>query len=253
MLAEERRLQLIEWSRTEGRVDALEASAKLNVAVETIRRDLEILQRRGVVRRVHGGAIAVERYNSEATVPERKSSNTDAKSRIAKAAAKFVPEAGCVFVDGGTTTEELAPYLLNKPNLLVVTNNIMLASLIGESSTQVILLGGEIRRTSLSTTGQLAVEELNNFHAQVAFLGVNGISDEAGMTTADIEEAVVKRAMIANAAERVLLADHSKFGTSFAAKFAAFADIDRLVTDLDTPEDFLNTFNQSDCDVVLAL
>lgn len=250
MLAEERRIQLTEWSQAEGRVDALDASLRLNVAVETVRRDLEILQRRGVVRRVHGGAIPVERFHAEATVPERKGSNADAKAKIAQTAAQFIPDNGCVFVDGGSTTENLWSYLVNKPNLLVVTNNIMLASLIGESSTQVILLGGEIRRTSLSTTGQLAVEELNNFHAQVAFLGVNGISAEAGMTTADIEEAVVKRAMIANAAERVLLADHSKFGHAFAAKFAAPADIDRLVTDLDIPEDFLNTLH--DCDVVLA-
>lgn len=250
MLAEERRLQLTEWSKVEGKVDVLEASGRLSVAVETVRRDLEILQRRGVLRRVHGGAIPVERFAAEATVPERKSSNAEAKAKIAQAAAKFVPETGCIFVDGGSTTEQLWPYLQNKPNLLLVTNNIILTSLIGESSTKVILLGGEVRPTSLSTTGQLAVDELNHFHAQVAFLGVNGISEEAGMTTADLEEAVVKRAMIANAAERVLLADKSKFGSAFAAKFASFAEIDRLVTDLENPEDFLNT--SLDCDVVLA-
>jgi DeoR family fructose operon transcriptional repressor len=175
-----------------------------------------------------------------------------AKQQIARAAAAYIPESGCIFVDGGSTTENLWTSLINKPGLLVVTNSIPLTALIGESSTKVVLLGGDVRPTSLSTTGTLAVEELNNFHAQVAFLGVNGISDEAGMTTADIGEAVVKRAMIANAGERVLLADNSKFGSSFTAKFATASEIDRLVTDLGTPEDFLNTFRQSDCDVVLA-
>lgn len=252
MLAEERRLQLLAWSSQEGRLDALEASSRLNVAVETIRRDLEILQRRGVLRRVHGGAIPVERFDKEANISERKVRNADAKSKIAKHAAKFLPESGCVFVDGGSTTEKMWNELRDRPNLLVVTNSITLAALIGESSTQVILLGGEVRSTSLSTTGNLAVEELQNFHAQVAFIGVNGISDEAGMTTAHIGEAAVKRAMIANAAERVLLADHSKFGSAFTAKFATAQDFDRLVTDSETSEDFLSTFRTAECDVVLA-
>ncbi|MEN9752935.1 MAG: hypothetical protein RL670_626, partial [Actinomycetota bacterium] len=89
-------------------------------------------------------------------------------------------------------------------------------------------------------------------HAQVAFIGVNGVSDEAGMTTAHIGEAAVKRAMIANAAERILLADHSKFGNSFTAKFASAADFDRLITDGATKEDFLSTFRTIECDVVQA-
>ncbi len=220
MLAEERRLQLVAWSKTEGRLDALEASNRLNVAVETIRRDLDVLQRRGVVKRVHGGAIPIERFTKEANRAERKVSNSTAKAKIAQTAATYIPESGCIFIDGGSTTELLWAYLRDKPNLLVATNSITLTALIGESSTKVILLGGEVRATSLSTTGILAVDELENFHAQVAFIGLNGISDEAGMTTADLGEAAVKRAMIANAAERILLADHSKFGGSFAAKFA---------------------------------
>ena len=252
MLAEERRMQLAAWSQAEGRVDAVDASNRLKVAVETVRRDLDILQRRGVVRRVHGGAIPSERFNKEANVSERKGRNARAKEKIAHSAAKFIPESGCIFVDGGSTTENLWSHLINKPNLLVVTNNIPLASLIGESNTKMILLGGEVRPQSLSTTGNLAVEELNKFHAQVAFIGVNGISEEAGLTTADIGEAVVKRVMIANAGERILLADNSKFGSSFAAKFATVGDFDRLVTDAETPEDFLNTFRNSECDVVLA-
>jgi DeoR family fructose operon transcriptional repressor len=252
MLAEERRLQLVVWSKTEGRLDALEASNRLNVAVETIRRDLDVLQRRGVVKRVHGGAIPIERFSKEANRAERKVSNSRAKALIAEAASAFIPENGCIFVDGGSTTELLWTYLRDKPSLLVVTNSITLASLIGESATQVILLGGEVRATSLSTTGNLAVDELQNFHAQVAFIGVNGISDEAGLTTADIGEAAVKRAMIANAAERILLADHSKFGNSFTAKFATPRDFDHVVSDSDTPKDFLSTFRDSECEVVLA-
>ena len=137
MLAEERRIQLAEWSRVEGRIDAISAAERLDVAVETVRRDLEVLQRRGVVRRVHGGAISTERLAREFDFNERKQSNPGPKKEIAKVAAKFIPAAGCVFVDGGSTTEYLAEALKNKPDLLVVTASLTLAAQIARTGTPV--------------------------------------------------------------------------------------------------------------------
>ena len=102
MLAEERRIQLLEWSQREGRIDAMDAATRLNVAIETVRRDLDTLQRRGLLRRVHGGAIALGRMPHESNWAERQSSSTEAKKRIAELAAQYLPDAGAVFVDGGT-------------------------------------------------------------------------------------------------------------------------------------------------------
>jgi DeoR family fructose operon transcriptional repressor len=252
MLAEERRMQLAEWSRTEGRIDAISAATRLDVAVETVRRDLELLQRRGIVRRVHGGAISTERFDREFDFNERERSNPDAKELIAKVAAKFIPAAGCIFIDGGSTTGYLAEYLKNKPDLLVVTTSLILAAQIARTGTPVNMLGGRIRGTSLSAVGSMASSGISQFHAQVSFLGTNGISLEAGFTTADQDEALVKRMMIANSTERILLADNSKFGATYPAVFANLDEIDRVVTDMSAPQEYLDAFAQAETEAVLA-
>ena len=245
-------MQLTEWSRIEGRIDAITAAARLDVAVETVRRDLEILQRRGVVRRVHGGAISTQRLAKEFDFNERQQLNTEAKINIAKVASKFIPSVGCVFVDGGSTTEYLAEALKNKPELLVVTPSLTLAAQIARTGTPVSMLGGRVRGTSLSAVGQTASDELSSYHAQVAFLGTNGISLDAGFTTADQDEALVKRRMIANATETILLADGSKFGSAYPAVFAQFDEIDRIVTDITAPQEYLDAFSSFETEAVLV-
>jgi len=252
MLAEERRMQLAEWSRIEGRIDAISAAKRLDVAVETVRRDLEVLQKRGLLRRVHGGAISTERLAKEFNFSERKQINPSTKSEIAKMAAKFIPLAGCIFVDGGSTTEYLAGALENKPDLLVVTASLTLAAQIARTGTPVSMLGGRVRGTSLSSVGQTAAKELANYHAQVAFLGANGVSLDAGFTTADQDEAMVKRLMIANSTETVLLADNSKFGAAYPAVFARFNEIDRIVTDMNAPQEYLDAFLAAETEAVLV-
>jgi DeoR family fructose operon transcriptional repressor len=252
MLAEERRLLIVGWTRDEGRLDASEAAAKLNVATETVRRDLDVLQRRGILRRVHGGAIAMERFAHEYTIPERQGLNPEAKRLIAETAAQYVPDEGCIFVDGGTTTEFLAPALRNRPDLIVVTNSVMLASRIADSSTRTYMLPGRIRPTTLSAVSTRTVEDVSRINAVVAFVGINGISPELKLTAFDTDEAAVKKVMMSNAAERILLADNSKFGSTYPATFGAPEDFDRLVTDLGTPTSYIEKFTHRGVEVVVA-
>ena len=252
MLAEERRMQLVEWSKLDGRIDALAAAGKLNVAVETVRRDLDVLQRRGLLRRVHGGAIAASRFSHEFTFPERKGRNPEQKQRIAQIAAEYLPEEGCIFVDGGTTTEFLGEALRNRPQLMVVTNSLSLASRIGESSTPLFFLSGRIRSTTLSAVGSKTVDDLKSYRAQIAFLGANGIDMDSGFATVDPDEAAVKRMMIQNASETIVLADNSKFGASYSALFASFDEIDRVVTDVDADRAYVDKLSDNGIEVVLA-
>lgn len=252
MLAEERRLQLVDWARNEGRIDASAAARKLRVATETVRRDLDVLDRRGVLRRVHGGAIALERFTHEYTLPERENLNPDAKIRIADGAAQFIPSKGCIFVDGGTTTEQLAQHLVGMPELLVVTNNIRLASRIGDSGTKVYVLGGEIRPATLSTVGTRAAEDLDDWNAAVAFIGANGLTPDLRITAYDADEASVKKVMMRNAQERILLVDHSKFRSSYPANFAHASDLDRVVCDFETDSAVVDALKAQGVEVSLA-
>ncbi|MEY4714429.1 MAG: hypothetical protein RIQ37_759 [Actinomycetota bacterium] len=252
MLAEERRLKLLEWTQADGRVDANRAAAELDVAVETVRRDLDLLQRRGVLRRVHGGAIANDRFGHEFTIPERLGRNPDKKQAVAQVAASFLPEEGCIFVDGGTTTEFLAPFLRDKPKLIVVTNNITLASKLADSSTQTVILGGRIRPATLSSVGAKTVSEVGNYNALVSFIGANGASFEGGIASFDTDEAEVKRAMMQRSSERILLLDSGKFGPVYPARFADFSDFDRVVTNLDADQNYVDKFSSVGVEVALA-
>ena len=252
MLAEERRLKLIEWTRADGKLDANRAAEKLDVAVETVRRDLDLLQRRGALRRVHGGAIANERFGHEFTMSERLGLNPDKKRLVAKLAASYIPEEGCIFVDGGSTTECLAPYLRDKPKLIVVTNNITLASKLADSSTQTVILGGRIRPATHSSVGAKTASEVADYNASLAFIGTNGASLDGGITAFDTDESQVKKIMMQQANERILLADSGKFGIAYPAKFANFGDFDRVVTNVDIEQEYLDRFSSVGVDVALA-
>ena len=250
MLAEERRLTLLEWTLTEGRVDAAEAAKRLDVAVETIRRDLDALQRKGSLRRVHGGAIAATLQNRELNMPERRMKNTDKKFRIAEFAATFLPNEGSVFVDGGTTAGLLLGALKLKKNLIVITNNVELAAQLGEAENEVYLVGGRIRKTTLTTLGSRAVEEFSNYRASISFLGANGFSPTSGFTTTDPDEAAVKKVMIANSLERIVLADSTKMGAVYATAFANTDVIDKLITDDGIAKSAIDAFVAAGVDVV---
>lgn len=252
VLAEERRIQLIQWSKVEGRIDANDAAARLNVAIETVRRDLDLLQKSGVVRRVHGGAIAVDRSPHETNLRERRLTNIDAKRRIASVAASQIPKEGAIFVDGGTTTEMLAEHLVDRPNLLVITNSIPLGNLVAESSTPVHLLSGRLRSTTLSALGSRTLADIETFKTQIVFLGANGISVKAGVTTSDPEEAAVKQAMMRNSQESVVLVDSTKVDAIFPSVFSDGKDLDRIITDIDASQELVDGYINKGVEVVLA-
>ena len=252
MLTEERRIAIVEKAKKDGRVDVVTAAQEFSVAVETIRRDLEVLQRRGLMRRVHGGAIALDRFSREYSVAERRFLNFESKQKIAEIASHYIPDSGSIYLDAGTSTECLSPYLRDKKDLTVITNSLTLASQIADSTTQVILLSGRIRPVTLSAVGELALTAMENFHADIAFLGTNGVDTEIGFTTPDPDEAAVKRKMIANSKETIMIADSSKFGKSCASRFARITDVDRIVTDLGVDNKVIAKIETEGVEVVFA-
>ncbi|KQS68560.1 DeoR/GlpR family DNA-binding transcription regulator [Modestobacter sp. Leaf380] len=232
MYAEERQEHILRAARSAGRVEVTELAAELDVAPETIRKDLTALERVGVVRRVHGGAIPVERLGFEPAVAARDVVLTAEKERIAKAAIAELPEDGAVLIDAGTTTARLADLMPTDRELTIVTNALPLAcKLAAFPNLNVLLLGGRVRSRTLASVDAWALSALAGVYVDVALLATNGVSVERGLTTPDPAEAAIKTAMIAAARRVVLLADHSKVGHDHFAHFGDLESVDLLITD----------------------
>ncbi|CAN5285764.1 DeoR/GlpR family DNA-binding transcription regulator [soil metagenome] len=233
MYAPERHQQILDTARAQGRVDVAGLARDLSVTPETVRRDLTALERRGVLRRVHGGAIPVDRLGSEPGVADRAVHAATEKERIARAALDELPDGGSIILDAGTTTVRLAELLPSDRELTVVTHSIPVASiLVSRPNISLHLLGGIVRDRTLAAVGDWTRAQIAEVFADVAFMGTNGISVERGLTTPDLAEASVKRALIDAARRTVVLADHSKFGREDFARVAALSDIDTVITDV---------------------
>lgn len=232
MYAEERQQEILRQAREAGRVDVVTLAEELRVTTETIRRDLTALERAGALRRVHGGAIPVERLGFEPELAARDEVMTAEKERIAKAALAELPEDGSVIIDAGTTTGRLVRILPADRELTVVVNSPPLATVLAtRPNLHVIMLGGRVRGRTLATVDDWALEPLARLHVDVAFMATNGCGVAAGLTTPDPAEAAIKRAMIGAAERSVLLADHTKFTGTYLASFATLSEIDVLITD----------------------
>jgi len=232
VFAEERHQEIVRRARDHGRVDVATLSAELDVTPETVRRDLTALERAGLLRRVHGGAIAIERFGAEPAIAARETVLTAEKARIGKAALDELPADGAIVIDAGTTTRQLVELLPTDVELTVVVNSPPLATILARyANVTVMMLGGRVRGRTLAAVGDWGITALSTIHVDVAFMATNGISVERGLTTPDPAEAAVKRAMIAAARRTVLLADHTKIGDVHFAAFATLSDIDVVITD----------------------
>ncbi|MFS0699439.1 DeoR/GlpR family DNA-binding transcription regulator [Cellulomonas sp. 179-A 4D5 NHS] len=232
MYATERQQEILAWARRDGRAEVKDLADALDVTPETVRRDLTALERRGLLRRVHGGAIPVERLGIEPAVADRESRMAGQKERIAKAALDELPDGGSIILDAGTTTIRLAEMLPAERELTVVTHSLPVAMLLAARPHITLhLLGGTVRGRTLAAVGPWAESAMADVYADVAFLGTNGITTERGLTTPDLVEARVKRALVAAARRTVVLTDHTKFGRVDFAQVAPLSAVDTLITD----------------------
>jgi DeoR family fructose operon transcriptional repressor len=232
MYAEERQQHILDRARAAGRVDVNALAEALDVTPETVRRDLTILERHGVLRRVHGGAIPVERLGFEPDVEIRAERYVAEKERIAKAARPHLPGEGTVLIDAGTTTMRLAEQLPHDHELTIVTNSLAIATLVARRpNLSLYLLGGRVRGRTLAAVGGWVTDALQDVFVDVAFIGTNGLSAERGLTTPDQSEAAAKRAMIKSARRAVVLTDHTKIGVDHFSRFADLSEIAAIITD----------------------
>ena len=234
MLAVQRQMRIVdEVARTGGaRISML--TRLLGVSDMTIRRDIDALARRGLVRRVHGGAAAGQGSSDEPGFGAKVSRERQAKEAIGAAAAALVQPGTAIAVTAGTTTHALAVRLAAIPDLTVVTNSLWVAEALyarGERSGQTVVLTGGVRTPSDALVGPVAVQAVRGLHVDLVMMGVHGMDPLAGFTTPNIMEAEMNRAMAAAARRLVVLADHTKWGVVGLSGIAALADADVVVSD----------------------
>lgn len=254
MYGEERRQAIVLRARAAGRVEVTALAEEYGVATETIRRDLDALERDGLLRRVHGGAIPAERLVPfEAELTARGSTMVAEKARIAKAALEFLPADGAIFVEGGSTPAEFAAALPRDRRLTVVTNGLPTAmALAALPNLTVLTVGGRVRGVTLTEVDDWALRSLADLRVDVAFVGTNGLAAGHGLTTPDPSEAAVKRAALAVGSQTVLLADHSKIGAVSVVRYGALSDVDVLVTDDAVDPAVVDEFSATGLRVVTA-
>ncbi|MBC9715971.1 DeoR/GlpR transcriptional regulator [Streptomyces sp. TRM66268-LWL] len=244
LLAEQRRALILDEVRRRGGVRVNELTRKLGVSDMTVRRDLDALARQGVLEKVHGGAVPVVEASTHEPGFEAKSGlELSAKEDIARSAAELVAPGSAIALSGGTTTFALAHRLLDVPDLTVVTNSVRVADVFhsaqrsggsGQGAATVVLTGG-VRTPSDSLVGPVADQAIGTLHFDLLFLGVHGISAEAGLSTPNLAEAETNRRLVQSARRVVVVADHTKWGTVGLSSFAQLDQVDTWVTDAGLP------------------
>jgi DeoR family fructose operon transcriptional repressor len=228
----ERRQMLLEHARKTGRVDVAQMSRELGLAPETIRRDLKDLERQGLLRRVYGGAVAVERLSFESALSVRSTRHQAQKNRIAAAAATFVKAAESVYIDEGFLPMLVGEHMPADRPITVVTPSLATAkALVDRPDITVLIVGGRVRAKTLGTVDHWAVAMLETLVLDLAFIGGNGISLERGVTVPDSAVAAIKSAAMRVSRRRILIADSSKYGVDSFVRFARMQDFERFITD----------------------
>ncbi|HHL0959344.1 DeoR/GlpR family DNA-binding transcription regulator [Serratia marcescens] len=221
MLTSQRKKIILEKLAQDGQVLAKHLSEMFGLSEDTVRRDLRELDAEGLLQRVHGGALPVS--SAIASFAERNHLESGAKRAIAKAAAALIAPGQVVIIDGGTTSAELVRQLPANLNATIVTHSPSVAvGLVDHPTVEVILIGGRLYKHSIVSVGAAAVEAMSHIRADIYFMGVTGVHPTAGLSTGDLEEAYIKRALAARAAETVVLASAAKLN---AASQYAIGDI----------------------------
>jgi DeoR/GlpR family transcriptional regulator of sugar metabolism len=234
VLARQRQAVILEDVRRTGGVRVSELVDRLGVSDMTIRRDLEVLARRGLIEKVYGGATAlVGRSTDEPGFEAKSVRQLPQKEAIAAVAAGLIRPGTAIGLSAGTTTWMLARVLDDVPDLTVVTNSIKVADMLqrGERADRTVVLTGGVRTPSEALVGPVAVQALRTLHLDMVFLGVHGIAPGPGFTTPNLNESETNRALVEAGGRLVVLADHTKWGTVGISTIAALDDADVLITD----------------------
>lgn len=234
-------------------VEVLDLCNSLGVSAVTIRKDLKLLEEKGLLFRTHGGASLKNPYANDRSVIEKEKISIVEKSEIAQLAASLILDNDSILIASGTTVQALAKAIDPEKVLMVVTSSLNITMELNKHKNMKILqLGGFVRQNSFSVTGDYATQILENMSCSKLFIGVDGIDLEYGLTTSNLEEASLNQKMMASANKLIVLADSSKFGKRSFAKICALDKVDMLITDRGISPQMLRKLEESGVSVKIA-
>ena len=243
MLTTQRKQHILKLLKRDGQIIAKDLSLELELSEDTIRRDLRELAQEGLLQRVHGGALPAS--PAIADFAARESIATVAKIAIGRAAADMIQPGNVVIVDGGTTAVQLVRHLAANLEATIVTHSPTIAvELARHPRIEVVLIGGKLFKHSVVAVGAAAIEAIARIRADLYFMGATGIHSELGLSTGDLEEAHVKRALIASAAETIVLASSEKLNAASKYVIAPINQISGLITEKSVSSSILAQFRK---------
>lgn len=249
----ERHKYILGMLQKEGYVKVLDLAKQLNVTVVTIRKDLKILEEKGMLYRTHGSASPVNPHTGDRNMTEKEKINPSEKKRIAAAAARLIQSNDSIIVNSGSTICAFAEQIEPKEGLTIVTASIKVTTILSEKeSINIIQLGGIFRKKSVSVIGNYTQSFLKDVACSKLFLGVDGIDIGFGITTSNIEEAELNKAMMDVASKTIILADSSKFGKKGFGKICDIDKVDVIITDSGIPASMIKKIEEQGIELMIV-
>ena len=235
----ERHQGILELVNTFGFMSIEDLAQRFSVTPQTIRRDINVMDRQGLLQRYHGGA-GMRSSVENVAYTTRQILCLEEKKRIAKQVAECIPDQASLFINIGTTTEEVARALLDHNKLRVITNNLNVAlTLSANQSFEIIVAGGVVRSRDMGIIGEATIDFINQFKVDFGIIGISGIDEQGCLLDFDFREVRAARAIIDNSRQVFLVTDHTKFGRNAMVRLGQLSEIDALFTDKRPPDPLL--------------
>lgn len=251
MLAVDRRKGILEKLKATGSITVSELSAFFHVSEETIRRDLTRMEGDGLLEKTYGGAYIRDGMHREVPFSLRNVAYVREKERIGSRAAELVEHGDTIFLDASTTALHVGQSIIGMHNLIVISNALAVAYRLAEApDIKVITIGGTLRRTSLTSVGRSAEDSIVKYYADKTFFSCDGVDREHGITDANEKEAEVRKAMLRQSRQRVLVADYTKFDRTSFMLIDDFDNVDTVITDRPLSEEWLKFFRNKNIEYI---
>ena len=251
MLAIERRNAILAKLATDGKVIVSDLSTEFNVTEETIRRDLEKLDKEGLAKKTYGGAIVLDSHGADLPFNVRKRVNANLKENIAQKIADLIRDGDSIILDSSTTAISVTKYIKNRENLTLITNSVeILLELSDKSGWKILSTGGKLKNGSLALVGSSAEQMIRDYHVHIAVCSSKGIDMNMGISDSNEEDATMKKAIFSSADRKILAIDSTKFNRRSFVKVFSVSDVDTVVTDEKPSDEWIEFFEKNQVELI---